>query len=41
MEGKWTDMKEGRITNWREIRVSMNKNEWKKAIEEAKVHLGL
>jgi hypothetical protein len=39
MEGKWTDMKERRNTNWREI--SRNKIEWKKATEEVKVHLGL
>jgi hypothetical protein len=35
----WTDIKKGKITNWREI--SRNRNEWKKAIEEAKVHLEL
>jgi hypothetical protein len=32
-------MKEGIITNWRET--SMNKKEWKKAIEEEKAHVGL
>jgi len=35
----WTDVKEGKIANWREI--SRNRNEWMKAIEEAKVCLGL
>jgi hypothetical protein len=39
MEGKWTDMREGKITYWRET--SRNKAEWRKAIEEAKVDLGL
>jgi hypothetical protein len=34
----WTDIKERRITNWRET--SRNRNELKKDIEEAKVHLG-
>jgi hypothetical protein len=38
MVGKWTDMKKGRITNWRE---TSRRNEWKKVNEEAKVYLGL
>lgn len=28
---------EGKITNW--IEISRNRNEWMKAVEEAKVHL--
>jgi hypothetical protein len=35
----WTDIKEGRIMNRR--KASRNRIKWKKAIEEAKVHLGL
>jgi hypothetical protein len=35
----WTDIKDRRIMNWR--KTPRNKNEWKKAIEEVKVHLGL
>jgi len=35
----WTYIKTGRITNWGEI--CRNRKEWKKAVQEAKVHLGL
>ena len=35
----WTDIKTGRITNWSET--SRNRSEWKRAIEEVKVQLGL
>jgi hypothetical protein len=33
----WSYMTKGRIANWK--RTCRNRNEWKKAIEKAKVHL--
>ena len=38
-ESVWSDMKKGRITNWRQT--YRNKNERKKAFEQVKDHLGL
>jgi hypothetical protein len=35
----WTGIQRGRITNLGEI--SNNSKEWKKAIEKAKIHLGI